>query len=82
MGGQADFATNHAQLTRSLQGYANIVKSNPALADDSEVQDALQDIAQNLNAIAQRANQQQQSRQAGPADYRQLRQYGDQRQPS
>ena len=70
MGGQGEFATNHAQLIRSLQGYTNIVKNNPALADDSEVQDALQDIAQNLNAIAQRANQQQQ-----------LRQYGDQRQP-
>jgi hypothetical protein len=80
-GGQADFATNHAQLTKSLQGYANIVKSNPALADDPDVQNALQGIAQDLNAIAQKANQQQQqSRQAAPADYRQLRQYGDQRQ--
>jgi len=80
-GGQADFATNHAQLTKSLQGYANIVKTNPVLANDEEVQDALQGIAQDLNAIAQKANQQQQqSRQAAPADYRQLRQYGDQRQ--
>jgi hypothetical protein len=84
--GQA-IARNHRQFQTTFANYSNVLKNNPIYANNRQVNDLVDGINDDLqelgNVIRQSAQQgyQQQSGQAGAADYRRLQQYPYQAQP-